>query len=94
MREQQSNLSLFASAWTEENSEELRTSKKRVFGEDLGRSGGPELRGGGAAVPHPLKLRLLEGVPHPPQRRQLWQLPRRQSEIPLQSRNEKIIEYY
>ena len=92
MTEQQSNLSLFASAWTEENSEALRTRKKRVFGEDLGRSGGPELRGGGAAVPLP--LRLLEGVPHPPQRRQLWQLPRRQSEIPLQSRNEKIIEYY
>ena len=92
MTEQQSNLSLFASAWTEENSEALRTRKKRVFGEDLGRSGGPELRGGGAAVPLP--LRLLEGVPQPPQRRQLWQLPRRQSEIPLQSRNEKIIEYY
>ena len=93
MREQQSNLSLFASAWTEENSEELRTSKKRVFGEDLGRSGGPELRGGGAAVPHPLKLRLLKGVPHPPQRRQLWQLPRRQIEIPLHSNHEKIIEH-
>ena len=78
--EQQSNLSLFASAWTEVNSEALRTSQKRVFGEDPARSGGRrELRGGG--VEH----LLLQGVPHPPQRRQLLQLPHRQIQIPLHS---------
>ena len=36
-----------------------------------------------AAVPLPLELRLLQGVPDPPQRRQHQQLPHRGIEIPL-----------
>ena len=81
-RQSQSNLSLFADAWSEQNYQALRTSWKRAFGEDPGRSGG-----GGAAVPPPLERLLLQGVPHPPQRRQLRQLPHhhRQAELPLDS---------
>ena len=81
-RHSQSNLSLFADAWSEQNYQALRTSWKRAFGEDPGRSGG-----GGAAVPPPLERLLLQGVPHPPQRRQLRQLPHhhRQAELPLDS---------
>ena len=38
-------------------------------------------------VPLPPELRLLQGVPHTQHRRQLWQRPHRQVEIPLDSRH-------
>ena len=81
--------SLFADAWSDQNHQALRTSWKRAFGEDPGRSvGGRELRGSGAAVPLPMKLLLLQGVPNPPQRRQLQENPRRWVNIPLDSSHE------
>ena len=72
--EQRTNLSLFDDAWSDQNYQALRTSWKRAFGED-------------PAVPPPMEHLLLQGVPHPPQRRQRRQLPHhhRQVEIPLDS---------
>ena len=72
--EQRTNLSLFDDAWSDQNYQALRTSWKRAFGED-------------PAVPPPMEHLLLQGVPHPPQRRQLRQLPHhhRQAELPLDS---------
>ena len=67
----QSNLSLFDNAWSEQNYQALRTSWKRAFGED-------------PAVPPSMEHLLLQGVPHPPQRRQLPHH-HRQVEIPLDS---------